>query len=857
MYIILNAKLERIGTLDNQSRNGTHFWGDLITRKIADDDAEVSTDNVSSSFDRFDNSANTKFWGHSLESLSVRASDLDAGLLRQGNHLAYQDPDNHHWYVMRIISVRDSVNDAGVHYKTISATNLCIWKLKNTIQPSHRMLNANSCKAFNYLLADTGWYLDPHNIIVGGSHDIEFDGRTSSQSKLQELCQAYGAELDAWVEFDEAFRVALKRVEIYRQIGKDNGARATYGDNILSIERNIVDTSLYTRLYVYGANGISCAPANDGKPFVQDQVANMIYNPPIDGAGKTYLEGVISSDIISTPQALLTWGKRQLKLFNHPRANYNIQLGGNFQANLGDTVRILDLKMDPELTVEARVIERRLSFSDPTQNTAVVGEYTTVKVFPPDFINKLQTKISQHLAQILATLRSNPNALTCVIDKPTGITWAEGEKSKTFTAHISVMGEDITGYIQPQGFVWRYKDANGTLHPDFTAKHQRDGYQITVHPDVVGELSLLIDTRFIADTPKVSPDVLDAKKLFEIPKYTNTWGDTRHRATQYIQHDSVSGDYVTATRYDGSQATQTTKSGKWITDLEFARLDAKGQFKDSMIVRWGGHGGSFGLENANGTLYLWTGIYNYEAYHDGKIKPHVKGQPIPKPMGVARIPYQPNKVLTWDDKSIQKFAQSEDYFRTNYDANRDYVLMSKNNPAVDLVYERRDIEKSQLDAPLKVIERTDFKFTPKRDGKLFPQDKTSDRQTFQSGYLRWPFLFWTTGDANMSDPRYLYGVDLTTGTLMFQQVLDAALFGLENEPFFEPETIGVTEIDGKPVFLMSFNTANAKCPVYAIPYAVRDDKDIDTPINADDTPPAGTTEIRQEAPTDENQSGKH
>lgn len=106
----------------------------------------------------------------------------------------------------------------------------------------------------------------------------------------------------------------IKRVfEFSEQIGNDDGDTVRLNRNLVSLTKTGARDSLYTKLFVTG-NDITIGPANGGRDYLTDDVANRKYN--FIGAGSTpvqYPEGVISNSTISNPQALLEWGRKQLK----------------------------------------------------------------------------------------------------------------------------------------------------------------------------------------------------------------------------------------------------------------------------------------------------------------------------------------------------------------------------------------------------------------------------------------------------------------------------------------------------------------------------------------------------------------
>ncbi|QCZ50984.1 phage minor structural protein [Levilactobacillus brevis] len=249
----------------------------------------------------------------------------------------------------------------------------------------------------NWIIAGTGITL-VDNATSGLLSDFSIDGESSSQTLLQTILTTYDCEADGYVKLDSSGIVVDTILELSDQRGQNTGRRITYGDNMLSIKRETVDTTLITKLYVYGSGGasISAAKGNGGRNFVTDASANSRYN----NDANTWLEGSITSSTVSEPDALLSLGLKTLRLYNHPRVNYAVDVTSDFDAQLGDTIKVIDLTMSPVLTLQARVIQRTTSESDPTQNKVVIGEFSTVTVVTPNFIKNMEQKWNDHVAKL-------------------------------------------------------------------------------------------------------------------------------------------------------------------------------------------------------------------------------------------------------------------------------------------------------------------------------------------------------------------------------------------------------------------------------------------------------------------------
>lgn len=517
MYIILDKSLHRIGMLSlDKTMGACPFWGDEIDLQIADDDSAISLDDVSgdnvSEFNINDQHANTKNWNHTLSSINVPYGYIETDMIKQGNSLGYYDETTSHWYIMRLTDVTDNVDASGSHYKSAVGVNLAIWDLGHTIIPKKTFTNGTVKEVFSSLLTGSSWI--PGTIDMHGGNPqatLEFDGQNNAQSMLQTVCQTFDIEVDAYVIFNNQGEVVEKRLDILDQLGQDNGQFLRYGDNVTEMTRTVSDANLYTRLYPVSKNGDTIESINNGLPYVQDTAANDLYNTQLDVEGEKYLEGTITSSTISNLSALKTWANKQLKIFNHPRANYTIT--GSFTAGLGDRVKIQDLKMNPVLTVDSRVIQTKISQADPFSNQYVVGEFVTMKVTTPSLVDGLQSQLD-NMSDILSELQENSDALKVNILTPDGTDFSINDQQKRAIAQVFVNSKNITNYIFNPGFVWQALNLDGTVNQDFASRSDNTdvGYFQTISDVFSGALRLSIDTDYLTDTLSIgTSDNVDTK----------------------------------------------------------------------------------------------------------------------------------------------------------------------------------------------------------------------------------------------------------------------------------------------------------------------------------------------------------
>ncbi len=110
-----------------------------------------------------------------------------------------------------------------------------------------------------YALQGTGW-------TVGRVEVNTYRTWTSKEKNalalLRSVADLHGGDL--------VFDCPNRMVHLLMMSGKDSGALFAYRKNMKSIERLSDTRNLVTRLYAVGANGMTFADINGGKPYVED-----------------------------------------------------------------------------------------------------------------------------------------------------------------------------------------------------------------------------------------------------------------------------------------------------------------------------------------------------------------------------------------------------------------------------------------------------------------------------------------------------------------------------------------------------------------------------------------------------------
>ncbi|WP_258115737.1 phage tail spike protein [Levilactobacillus yiduensis] len=455
-YIILDNQLRRIGLLSNHVRAGTPFWGDTIDQSIAEDDSAFAWEDLKDTFNTINLAANKKTYDHTITGITVPSNAPDAQNIVPGNHLLYYDSENQKHYVMRMMNIDQSSKETDQSF-SFDAQNLCEWKLARTIPTAFSSNSVNAETAFTNLLAKSGWRLEYNSKSIMTLKE-EYDGSSSAQSYLQQLAADYDLDVDCYVKLDSVGDVTDQIVEVSDHIGSTKRTRLDYRNDLVGVDRKLVDDALVTKLYVLGNDGATIEDANNGVAFLTDPDANAKYNHDIKGRGSTWLEGTITSDTIKNSAGLLAWGKKQLKMYNHPRYNYTVQVRSDIAGGIGDDFRVVDFDLNPAMIVDARVIKVSKSKSDPSVHELTLGEYSTItpkKLNVDSDLTQLKKDVAQahsdaisasNTADSAHTVAENAtkNATDAIKKADSATTTAGAAKTAADTAQTTAKGAETT-----------------------------------------------------------------------------------------------------------------------------------------------------------------------------------------------------------------------------------------------------------------------------------------------------------------------------------------------------------------------------------------------------------------------------
>lgn len=344
--------------------------------------------------------------GTSSYEFTISKSDPDQEYVVEGNYIVFLDEENK-GHQFTIININETHDEKVVYCEDASLQLLYkerdAWPKPAKAQPISYYAN----KA----LEDTGWEIGI-NEISDLNRTLEWTGRDTALKRLLSVATQFdNAELDFHVEFNMT-NVTKRVVDIKKQVGATRpDIELVYGDNVSEIKKTVTIENLATALEGVGStvegtaegapeqhynfseieydDGDFFSPKGDPKLYAR--TANDQFN-----LGLSYIEKHFDYDT-KDARELLNRTLSELKTVSEPQINYEVNLAdvGITTLAKGDTVTIIDNGYQPQLLLQARVLEMDKSYTDPGNNKAIFGNFLILRSNINQKVLDLQTQLQQ------------------------------------------------------------------------------------------------------------------------------------------------------------------------------------------------------------------------------------------------------------------------------------------------------------------------------------------------------------------------------------------------------------------------------------------------------------------------------
>ncbi|MDA2463717.1 phage tail spike protein [Bacillus cereus group sp. MYBK65-1] len=237
-----------------------------------------------------------------------------------------------------------------------------------------------------------------------GFHTMTIDEFIDPLEFLKDIASLFDLEIQYRAEVVGS-QIVGRYVDMVKKRGRDTGKEVTLGKDLMGIKRIENSQNICTALLGFvkkeGGDFITISSINNGIPYLVDNDAFQRWNERGQHKFGFYTPET-EQDI--TPQRLMTLMKTEIKKRVNTSVSYEVNaqsIGRVFGLaheliNEGDTIRIKDTGFTPKLYLEARAIAGDESFTDPSQDKYVFGDYREI-TDPNEEMRKLYNRVLSSL----------------------------------------------------------------------------------------------------------------------------------------------------------------------------------------------------------------------------------------------------------------------------------------------------------------------------------------------------------------------------------------------------------------------------------------------------------------------------
>ena len=238
-----------------------------------------------------------------------------------------------------------------------------------------------------------------------GFHTMTIDEFMDPLTFLKKIASLFKLEIQYRVEV-QGSQIVGWYVDMIQRRGRDTGKEIELGKDLIGVTRIEHSRDICTALVGFvkgeGDSVITIESINRGLPYIVDNDAFQRWNER--GKHKFGFYTPETEELNMTPQRLMTLMEIELKKRINSSVSYEVEaqsIGRIFGLaheliNEGDTIRIKDTGFTPKLYLEARVIAGDESFTDPTQDKYVFGDYREI-TDPNEELRKIYNRILSSL----------------------------------------------------------------------------------------------------------------------------------------------------------------------------------------------------------------------------------------------------------------------------------------------------------------------------------------------------------------------------------------------------------------------------------------------------------------------------
>ena len=302
---------------------------------------------------------------------------------------------------------------------------------------------------------------------------IEWQGQETKLARLLSLAKHFDAEIEFDTQLNADSTIKKFSVNIYHEnddnhqgVGRiRNDIQLKYGKNIKSIRRKVDKTGIFNTIRPTGKrtvkNGagedieevVTIRGLDDWKKYNKDGICEFyqrnesLYAPlSMQLYPSTFSHGTAEdqwtrkdfSYDTDNPKELRRLAYNELKKHCYPAITYEVD--GYVDVEIGDTVKIHDAGFAPLLTIQARVSEQHISFSNPASNKTVFSNFKA-----------LENQLSDGIQEAFERLFEQSKPYTIKLSTSNGIIFKNNSGESIITPTLYKGGKLISA-----GVTWRW-----------------------------------------------------------------------------------------------------------------------------------------------------------------------------------------------------------------------------------------------------------------------------------------------------------------------------------------------------------------------------------------------------------------
>jgi phage minor structural protein len=385
VLIVLNPKLQPVGILSNESPSACPYFDD------------THTENLESGVNTYE--------------FTIPSTHENSNIVEVNGFIIVRDLDGNH-LLFTIKQIEEVRGDEG-HFKHVYCELTAIDDLLGYAVRPIKLNSQTLESALNYVLAETDYELGQVDFL--GSEDFDFSDYITVLEAVRTIAERFGAEIYFTVELTGT-TVTKKLLHAVERRGQNTGKRFEYSKDLADVKRIEDSTRVVTALIGVGkgdssgkritlANYVPDASLNVPSYIKKDYAVDYIEHTEAFerwNRNGRHIFGIFIDDEAENQYELFKSTMAELERLATPLLNYEMNVVSlerltGYEANkvrIGDTIVVKDTTFNPVLVVEARVIELKRSYTDPTKDVVVLGEYRPIQISIPQTVIEIQKKIS-------------------------------------------------------------------------------------------------------------------------------------------------------------------------------------------------------------------------------------------------------------------------------------------------------------------------------------------------------------------------------------------------------------------------------------------------------------------------------